>query len=269
MNHGVARVFAAERIVRRRRRSTFFLPAAAFVLSAVLTLGVETGARNNWFGVPSGFFVVGSTLGWLANALVLLAVVTTAFLVSREFALGTAKSAWVRPLGRQAWFGGKVLYSCAVQAVVYAGIAVAVAGLAALRPGFTDLMEKDYLVHTAGAMGGRMVLVWALVLYTICAATVVTAAFAVRINHPGGTIAAVIGFGMALATLSVFPAVRPFLLTTYVGLPAEQMVAMSKGLPLPLEWNTLVWRTLAAGTAWAGAAYAAGRAIVAKKEILS
>ena len=57
------------------------------------------------------------------------------------------------------------------------------------------------------------------------------------------------------------------MLTTYLALPCEQMVAMSKGVPLPLEWGDLVWHTLAAGGAWGVGAYLIGRRVVQKKEI--
>jgi hypothetical protein len=70
-----------------------------------------------------------------------------------------------------------------------------------------------------------------------------------------------------MTALSVFPPVRPYLLTTYIGAPSEQMVAMSKGLPLPFEWKDLAWRTVATGVVWAAVSYVAGRRIVSRKEI--
>ena len=263
----ISRIISAELVSLRRRRSTFVLPAVLLALATIVYFGLETGARNNWFGLPSGFFVAASAIGWLANVVVLVVVVLTSFLISQEYALGTVKSAWVRPLSRQGWFTGKVLYACGVVTVLYILAIVLVVILAALRSGFVDLMEKDYLVHTAGSMGLRLALTSALVLFTIWSTVIVTAAFASRINHPGGAIAVVTGIGVALMALSVFPPVRPFLLTTYIGLPSEQMVAMSKGLPLPFEWGDLVWRTLAAGALWACVAYFAGRKIVKAREI--
>lgn len=263
----IRRVMAGELLKQRRTRSFLVVPAAVCVLAAVVYFGVETGARSNWFGIPSGFFVAASTVGWLAGVLVLVAVVSTSFLISREFATGAVKSAWVRPLGRQAWYLGRVLYSCAVLTVLFVLAVLVIAALSAARVGFVDLMEKDYLIHTAAGMGRCLALTAVLTLIVFWSAVVVTSAFAVLINHPGGTIAVVIGVGVAMTALAVFAPLRPFLLTTYVGLPSEQMVAMSKGLPLPLEWKDLVWRTLAAAGGWAGLAWIAGRTIISKKEI--
>jgi ABC-type transport system involved in multi-copper enzyme maturation permease subunit len=263
----IARVLSAEFLKLRRRRSTVVLPSIVVALAVLIYFGLEMGARNHWFGIPSGFFVASSAIGWITNAIVLVAVVVTAFVVSQEYALGTVKSAWVRPMRRGGWFTAKLLTAAGgVTALFVAGAAVVVV-LAAAKLGFSDLMEKDYLVHPAGTLGARMALTTGLTLFALWSVTAVTAALAARLNHPGGAIAAALGLGIAMTALSVFPVARPLLLTTYVGLPGEQMVAMSKGLPLPLEWGDLVWHTLVAAGAWGLAAYAIGRWVVQKKEI--
>jgi hypothetical protein len=160
-----------------------------------------------------------------------------------------------------------LLTAAGIVTALFVVAAVVMVALAALKLGFEDLMEKDYLIHTAGSLGVRMVLTTALTLFVLWSATAVTAALAARLNHPGGAIAAALGLGIAMTALSVFPAARPYLLTTYLSLPSEQMVAMSKGLPLPLEWGDLVWQTLAGAGAWGAAAYLSGRRVVQKKEI--
>jgi hypothetical protein len=189
--------------------------------------------------------------------------------VSQEFALGTVKSVWVRPVKRSGWFSAKLLTAAGIVTALFVVAVAAVVGVAAARLGYTDLMEKDYLVHPARNLGVRMALTTGLTLFALWSATAVTAALAARLNHPGGAIAAALGLGIAMTALSVFPAARPFLLPTYLGLPSEQMVAMSKGLPLPLEWGDLVWQTLVAGGAWGLAAFLVGIGVVQKKEITS
>jgi hypothetical protein len=263
----ITRVVSAEVLKCRRRRSTVVLPVIVAALAVLVYFGLEIGARNNWFGVPSGFFVASSSIGWITNAVVLLLVVVTSFVVSQEFALGTVKSAWVRPVNRGGWYAAKCVTAAGMVTALFVLAVVVVVALAAARSGFTDLMEKDYLVHSARSMGARMALTTGLTLFVLWSATAVTAALAARVNHAGGAIAVALGLGIAMAALSVFPPVRPYLLTTYLGLPSEQMVAMSKGLPLPLEWGDLIGRTLAAGGAWALAAYAIGLWIVQRKEI--
>ena len=263
----VTRVVSGEILKLRRRRSTVVLPGIVLALAVLIYFGLEMGARNHWFGIPSGFFVASSAISWINNALVLVAVVVTSFIVAQEYALGTVKSAWVRPVTRGGWFSAKLLSAAGVVTVLFVVAAGVVVLLAAVKLGFGDLKEKDYLVHTAGSLGTRMALTTGLTLFVLWSATAVIAALAARLNHPGGAIAAALGVGIAMTALSVFPAARPFLLTTYLGLPSEQMIAMSKGLPLPLEWGDLVWQTLAGAGAWGVAAYSLGRRVVQRKEI--
>jgi len=263
----ISRVVSAEVLKFKRRRSKVVLPSVVVALAVLIYFGLEVGARNHWFGLPSGFFVASSAIGWITNAIVLLLVVVTSFVVSQEFALGTVKSVWVRPVKRNGWYAAKILTAAGIVTALFVLACVVVLALAAARSGFADLMEKDYLVHSARSLGFRMALTTGLTLFMLWSATVVTAALAARFNHSGGAIAAALGLGIAMTALSVFPPVRPYLLTTYLGLPSEQMVAMSKGLPLPLEWGDLIWRTFAAGGVWALAAYAIGLRIVQRKEI--
>jgi ABC-type transport system involved in multi-copper enzyme maturation permease subunit len=265
----VARVLSGEALKFRRRRSSVVLPIIIALLAGLISFGIDAAARNNWFGLPSGFFVAASSIAWITNVMTLVLVIVASFAVSQEYALGTVKAAWVRPIGRSGWFTGKLLSACFVVAALFVLAVAVVAAMAFWRAGFADLMEKDYLIHTARSMGIRMLLTTGLTLGVVWSATVVTAAVATRLNHAGGAIAVVLGLGVAMMALSVFPPVRPFLLTTYLGLPSEQMVAMSKGLPLPLEWRDLIWRTLAASGIYAAVAYLLGRRAVERKEITS
>lgn len=266
--HGdIRKIVSAEVLKLKRRRSTVMLPLVVAALALIIYFGLEVGARRHWFGVPSGYFVASSAIAWITNAMVVLLVVVTAFFISQEYALGTVKSAWVRPARRGGWYTAKLLTAAGAVTVLFAAAVAVVMLVAALRLGFADLMEKDYLVHTARGLGLRLTLTTALTLFMMWSATAVTAAVAARFNHPGGAIAAALGLGIAMTALSVFPAARPFLLTTYLALPSEQMVAMSKGLPLPLEWSDLAWQTLAAGGAWGVGAYLIGRRFTVRKEI--
>jgi hypothetical protein len=263
----ITRIVSGELLKFRRRRSTVALPIVMVTLAIVIGFGFDIGARNNWFGLPSGFFVAASAIAWITNVFVLVLAVITAFTISQEFALGTVKAAWTRPMSRRGWFAGKVLTAGCAITVLYVLAVTAVVAFAAVRTGYTDLMEKDYLVHTSRSLALRLLLTTGLTMFALWSATVVTSALAAGLNHPGGAIAAALGLGVAMTALSVFPPLRPFLLTTYLGLPSEQMIAMSKGLPLPREWGELVWQTLFAGSAWGVAAYLLGSRIVARKEI--
>lgn len=91
--------------------------------------------------------------------------------------------------------------------------------------------------------------------------------FAAHFNRPGSAIAVVVLLAVALTVVAVFKPARPFILTSAISMPFEQMTAMSKGLPLPLEWGDLVWKTLVCAGSWLVLSCAAGHAIIARKEI--
>jgi hypothetical protein len=103
--------------------------------------------------------------------------------------------------------------------------------------------------------------------WTLCAVTVFAAALAGMFKHAGGAIAAGLGAGIAMTVLGTFPPLRPLLLTTHVSLPWEQMIAMSKGLPLPAEWGQLVWQTLVGSGVWMVATFLIGQRVISKKQI--
>ena len=261
------KVIAAESFKLRRQKPTFVVLALVVVLVLVMFVVLEFAARRNWMGVPSGYFVAASVISWMVNVTIILAVIITSFLISQEFALGTVKSTWVRPVTRGNWFAAKVATATISVTELFVMAAVIVITLAALRLGFTDLMEKGYTIHTSGSLTGRLLLTTGLTLCAMWAVTFFVAMIAVAFRHPGGAIAAGLGVGVAMMVLSAIPQIRPMLLITYTTLPMEQMVAMSKGLPLPLEWGQLVWRTLLCSGLWMVLAFAAGQRIIRRKEI--
>jgi ABC-type transport system involved in multi-copper enzyme maturation permease subunit len=194
-------------------------------------------------------------------------MIITCFQISGEFAMGTVKPAWVKGLSRHGWLSGKVVSAClAVTAVFLIVLAVSLASAAA-RYGFTGLKEKDYVIHTASALWRGYLLGAGLTLFSLWAVVTVTSMLAAHLNRPGSAIAVAVLLAVALTVVAVFKPARPFLLTSAISLPFEQMTAMSKGLPLPLEWGDLVWRTLACAGGWMAASFAAGQIIIARKEI--
>lgn len=265
----VIRVITGEAFKLSRQRKTVLLPLFVAGFAAAIFFGLEMATRRDWIGIPGGYYLAASTIGWIGHVTVLLSVVLTSFFISREFALGTVKSAWTRPIKREAWFNGKIFTACsAVSALFLFAVAVTVA-LALWRLGFTDLSEKNYVIHTSRDLAIRLALTVGLLLWSIWAATVVMSAVAAVFGFPGGAIACSFWLGLAMVILAMYQPVRPFLLLTYFGLPADQMIAMSKGLPLPMEWNDVVWRTLLGAGAWMVVAYFVGRRVIKRKEITS
>ncbi|HSG28328.1 MAG TPA: ABC transporter permease, partial [Candidatus Krumholzibacterium sp.] len=250
MRNDIKAVISAEVFKARRRRSTVIVPAVTALVSVLLFFAIDFAAGREWIGVSSGFYLTSSALGWIVNLIGLLAVIATCFQISGEFAYGTVKPAWVRPLSRESWYFGKLASVVgAVTAVFLISIAVIVL-LSSIKPGYSDLMEKNYLVHSAGEMGGRLALVSLLTLWALWAVIVVTSLVASVFNRPGGAIATVIVISLMMTILTMFPAVKPILLTTSLTEPFEQMTFMSKGLPLPYEWGTLVRRSAACSSLW-------------------
>ena len=201
------------------------------------------------------------------NVAGLLAMIITCFQISGEFALGTVKPAWVKGLSRHGWLSGKVVVAAMAVTVLFMAI-VAVSLLSAgVRHGFADLMENNYTMHTSGELWKGYGLCSVLTLFSLWAAVSVTSMLAVCLNRTGSAIAAAVLLAVALSVAAVFSPARPFLLTSALSLPFEQMTAMSKGLPLPLEWGELAWKTLACAGGWLAVSCAAGHAIIARKEI--
>ncbi len=263
----IRRIISAERMKAMRRKSTLFIPVAVAAAAALIFITSGFAAQRDWIGVASGFYLASNTGGWMVNLLVLLSIILTCFHISGEFALGTVKSSWVRPVSRKSWFTGKLITVSAAVLFLYL-IAIAVIILMArVRFGFTDLTEKDYLIHSASSMWYRFVLVFLLTCWALLGVTAVSAVFAVIMNRPGTAISAVLGSAFIMAAASAFHQARPFLLSSSLFVPFEQMTAMSKGLPLPLEWSTLVWRTLIGAGTWIAVSATAGYMIVEKKEI--
>jgi ABC-type transport system involved in multi-copper enzyme maturation permease subunit len=267
MRNDVGKVVGAEWFKLKRRRWTYVLLALAGVLSIAMFLALEYAARRDWIGIPSGHFVTASVAGWLTTVMMIVAVIIPAFLISQEFALGTVKSTWVRPVTRGRWFTAKVVVAASAVGALFV-VAFAITALLALtRLGFSDLVEKNYTIHTAPSLNGRLLMTVGLTVWTLCAATVFAAALAVMFKHAGGAIAAGLGAGVAMMVLGVVPPLRPLLLTTHVSMPWEQMIAMSKGLPLPVEWGRLLWQTLAGAGVWMAVAFVIGQRVVHTKQI--
>jgi len=261
------RTISAELFKMRRQRVSWILPLALGAVAVLLYLLAEMGARRDWIGVPSGYFVASSVIQWMINVMILVTVVVTSTSIASEFSAGTVRSAWVRPLSRRRWFMGKVAVGAAVVIALFTLVAGLAAFLGLVRLGLEDLRENQYVLHTSGALGGRLLLSLVLSGWALCACVALAALFASFASGGAQAIALGIGAGIALTMLGVIPAVRPFLLSTYIQLPADQMVAMSKGLPLTIDWATLSWRTLGCGAGWMIAALGTGAAIIGRREI--
>jgi len=267
MNSDVAKVISAEWLKLRHRRTTVIIPALMLALGLVIFFGLDLATRRDWIGIANGFNVAAGSMYWMIKVLMLLVVVATCFHISREFALGTVKSAWVRPMTRTAWFAGKVLSAAGAISVLFVIIVLMILALAAWRFGLTNLMEKDYLVHSAGTLGWHMVLTVALTLWGLWTTIAVVSMLAAFFNHPGGAIAAGMGLGLLMTVLEIFPAVSPFLLSTYLSLPIEQMIEMSKGLPLSYSWGEVAQYALIGGSVWMLIGLVVGQQIIKRKEI--
>jgi ABC-type transport system involved in multi-copper enzyme maturation permease subunit len=267
MNSDIKKIISAEWLKLKKRKTTWVVPLVLGLLCLVMFFGLDLASRRNWVGMPSGFYLASATISWIINAIVLVIVIAACFHISREFALGTIKSAWVRPLTRRSWYGGKILSIWAAMAGLFLFAVLIIVALAALRFGFTDLMEKDYLVHSRSALGLRFALMVFLTLWALLATASVISMLAGFFNNPGGAIACGLSLGLLMTVLAVFPGWRPFLLNSYISLPCEQMVAMSKGLALPMSWNELTRQILIGAGGWMIVSLLIGDWVIRKKEI--
>lgn len=267
MANDLKKVLSAEWLKARGRKTTFIVPALTILCSVILFLTVGYATEKDWIGLSSGFYITSVSMGWLVNAMAFLAVVMTGFQISGEFAMGTVKPAWTRPVSRRNWYFGKLIACSAGVTFLFLISLVTVIILAGFKFGYSDLMEKDYLVHSSGEMWRSLLVASALTIWSLWSAVAATSVFAVFFNRPGGAIATVIAVSFAMTLLAVIPSARPLLLSTCLTQPFEQMTAMSKGIPLPMEWGTLIWRTAACAGIWTLISVFAGSAAIAKKEI--
>ena len=267
MNSDIHRVLSAEWLKLGKRRTTLVMPAIVVALAVFTFIAVAYATRRDWIGVPSGFYLASSTVGWLVNILGLLGIIITCFHISGEFSLGTVKPAWVRPISRHGWYSAKLISACAAAGFLMILAVLVVVLLSGFRFGFSALMEKDYMIHSAGSQGMRFVLVVGLTLWALWAVITAVGMIAAFFNRPGSAIAVSIGLAFVMTLLAVFRSARPFLLSACLTLPFEQMTAMTKGLPLPLTWGTLIWRTVLCAGIWMTVTCAAGQFIVKRKEI--
>ncbi|MBN1164695.1 MAG: ABC transporter permease [Candidatus Krumholzibacteriota bacterium] len=266
-NRDVAKVMAAEYLKLKKRKTTLIIPAVVATLSALMFLAFRFAANRDWFGLPSGFFLSSYSLGWMVNLAGLLAVIMTCFHISGEFALSTVKPAWVRPVSRKGWFLGKYISVSGAVAAIFLLAALIVVLLAWVLCGFSPLLEKDYVVHTASDLGGKLALVIWLTLWALLALTAVTAMIATWFNRPGGAIALIVGMSLVLPVLAIFDPLKPFLLSSYLSQPLEQMTAMAKGISLPFAWGSLIRRTLVGAGVWMIISLFIGIRSIDKKEI--
>jgi ABC-type transport system involved in multi-copper enzyme maturation permease subunit len=267
MTGEIRKVLLAEKVKLRGKKTTWFVLAALAVMTLLVFMAIAYAASRDWAGIPSGFYLASSTSGWMINVTGLLAMIITCFQISGEFALGTVKPAWVKGLSRSGWLSGKMVTAAiAVTAVFLVIVAVSLIS-AGTKYGFADLKEKDFVVHTSAALWKGYLLCASLTLFSLWAVVTVTSVLAAHFNRPGSAIAVAVLVAVALTVVAVFKPARPFLLTSAISLPFEQMTAMSKGLPLPLEWGELAWRTIACAGCWLVLSCAAGYMIIARKEI--
>jgi len=267
MVNGVARVISAEWLKLWQRRTTIVIPGLLILFALAAFFGRDFAVRRQFIGIPSGFYMAAGSISFILNVMALVTVIATCFHISREFSFGTIKAAWIRPMTRAQWYTGKLVSAGAAVGALFILVVGIILLLAAVRFGFADLLEKDYLIHSAGTLGWRLVLALGLTLWSLWALVAVMSMVSSLVNHPGGAIAAGLGLGLLSTVLAMFPALQPYLLSTYLSLPLEQMIMMSKGLPLDLTWGNIAQQTLLGGAVWMAIALVVGYRIIAKKEI--
>jgi ABC-type transport system involved in multi-copper enzyme maturation permease subunit len=239
------------------------------VVLAILYFTYEIAARESFIGIESGFYIVGAVTSATTLPLAFVALFLVSFSLGREFSQGTVQMVWARPIPRTGWLLGKAItngYHLSVFVAFTFIITIIVAGM---RFGFTDLMEKDYLIHAEAALWGRFALLAALTWLAAVAVAIAAMIPALYLGNPGGalTVSTVAGFVLQMA--GGWDAASPFLLSTYLSGPLQQFVAMSKGLPLPQTWSELVRTCLIGTIAWIGVCWLWAWQIVRRKEVFN
>lgn len=267
MKSDIRRIISAELYKAARRRTSFVLPAIMVLLSGLLFVTVTLATQRDWVGVASGFYLVSATMKWMVNVVALVAVVMGCFQISGEFALGTIKPSWVRPVSRNGWFAGKFISAGLGVTGLFILVTIVVVALSWIKFGFTDVIEKDYVFHTARSMAGSLVVVSLLTAWSLWAAVSVISMISTLFVRPGSAISVVVFLFFLMVVLSMFPQVKQFLLTNCLSEPFEHLLLMSKGIAPPVKWSTLIWKTTTIAGVWMVVSLAASLVSINKKEI--
>ena len=262
------RVVSADWLRRRRSRAAYVGPSVYGVILVVMYIGYEIAARQGVIGVDSGFFVAGSALAASTTPLAFIVALIVSYAIAREFSQGTIHLAWSRPIGRSGWLLGKTAFGTLELCGYFVLTLVILLAAAGLRFGFDSLTEKAYVIHASSTLWQHLVLSAFLTLWGLLAVIPLAAIPAILINSPGGALAVMIITGFVMQIGGSWGALQPYLLTTYIGQPFEQFVAMSKGLPEPWEWSTLVSYCLTGSAVWAGLGWAVSVVLARRKELL-
>lgn len=256
--------------VRMRRSRPLVTGTTAYVaVIAILYLSYFLAVRRSFVGIPTGFYLSGAVLSAAVTPLAFVAILIVAFSVAREFSAGTIQQVWVRPLSRRGWFAGKLLGSVILLKAYLALTLLLVLLIAGLQLGFSDLMEKEYMIHGAASMWWSLLLAVLLTTVALVAVISTVGICALILGSPGATIAVAVVAGFVLQLASSWDLLRPLLLPTYLSAPMTQFVAMAKGLPLPETWGRLTRTCLSGSVIWILASWLWASWVVKRKEVLN
>ncbi|MBI5869226.1 MAG: ABC transporter permease [candidate division Zixibacteria bacterium] len=265
----VCRVMIAEWLRVRKSRAMAAGLVTYLAVVAMFYLTYHLLVRRSFTGIPTGFYLSGSVLSAAVTSLEFAMTLIVAFSVAREFSAGTIQQVWVRPLSRMSWLSGKLLTSVVVLKVWWVLTLLFVLVVAGVQLGFSDLMEKEYLIHSAGSLWWALLLTVALTTLALAAEIGIVAVCALIIGNPGGTIAVAVIARFILQLASNWDLLRPLILPTYVTAPLGQFIAMSKGLPLPESWGHLTRTCLIGSLVWILAGWLWASWIVKRREVLN
>jgi ABC-type transport system involved in multi-copper enzyme maturation permease subunit len=269
MWHEVCRVVSAEWLKARKSRASLAGLATFIAVVLILYLTYYIAARRSFVGIPTGFYVTGAVLSAAITPLAFVAVLLMAFSMAREFSAGTISLVWTRPMTRSGWLTGKMLAGVLHLKVFFILTLLLILAAAGMQLGFSGLMEKEYLIHSAGSLWWRLVLVLVLTWVALVAVVVAASVPALYAASPGGTIAISVIAGFVLQLAAGWETLKSFVLPAYLSSPMAQFVAMSKGLPLPEDWGELTRTCLVGSLIWIIVGWLWASWLVKRKEVLN
>jgi ABC-type transport system involved in multi-copper enzyme maturation permease subunit len=263
------RVLKAEWLRVRRSRATIVGLLFYLGMMAVIYLTVSLAATTSIMGIPSGFFVSSTVCSAAIVPLAFAAAMLAAFSIGREFSRATIHMVWSRPITRTAWLLGK-LKAAGLHLGVFFLLTVGLAVLAGgVDIGYSDLAEKDYIIHTEASLWWHFLLAVGLTWLALVGVLTVTAIPAVLLGSPGAALTISIASGFVMQIMMAWESLRPYLLTTYLELPFVQFVAMAKGVPLPVEWGELTRSSLMVTVVWIAICWVCAWWLTKRKEVLN
>gem|GEM_PF-5904703 len=264
---GLLGAYRAEWLRLATGRSVWLLPLAA-VLAAAYATSLGVAADRGLFGAPNGFYLAAAGATGAAITSAAVGALLAASAVGADFASGVARTALCRPVRRTAWWAARLLAlsSGLGLALLAACLGALLAGY--LRFGLDAATEGSYVLAARGLLLREFAVAVALCLLGQGVAVAAGGLLGLASGRPGPAVASTALLGAGLLALGRWPALEPWLPTTFLTTGLDRVAQLAQGLA-SLHATDVAPRALLVFALWLGGVLAAGALVLGRKDIAS